>query len=106
MEGRGKDKKWKSVPQFGGWDQKGAASPNYSMVFGQARAHRKQAKTGVRHMALRNEPVFTAPPNLHVHRHHHDHHHDHRPDRQEDHEDDSTVMKKNKFMAYCCIMPY
>ena len=77
------EKEWKSVPQFGAWDQKGEISPNYSMVFGQARAQRKQAKMDVKHVGLKNEPIFKAPPNPHVH-----HHHNH----QNTHQDDSTSM--------------
>ncbi|XP_072976505.1 uncharacterized protein [Typha angustifolia] len=34
---------WMSVPQFGGWDQK-TGTPDYSLVFSQARAKRKQHK--------------------------------------------------------------
>lgn len=49
------NKKWKAVPQFGAWEQKGNTSPNYSMVFGQARAHRKQVKNDVRHLSLGDE---------------------------------------------------
>jgi len=46
-----------AVPQFGAWDQKGGASPNYSMVFGQARAKRKQAKNQIK---LGNEANLVA----------------------------------------------
>lgn len=34
-----------SVPQFGAWDQKTMGATNYSMVFTQARANKKQQKT-------------------------------------------------------------
>ncbi|OMO87178.1 Pathogenic type III effector avirulence factor Avr cleavage site, partial [Corchorus capsularis] len=40
-------KAWTSVPQFGGWD-KGPGATNYSMVFSQARANRKQQKINIR----------------------------------------------------------
>lgn len=36
---------WLSVPEFGGWDKQAPASPNYSVVFSQARANRKHLKT-------------------------------------------------------------
>ncbi|KAK8514405.1 hypothetical protein V6N12_009111 [Hibiscus sabdariffa] len=35
---------WISVPKFGGWDHKDPASTNYSEVFSQARANRKQRR--------------------------------------------------------------
>ncbi|KAL4311238.1 hypothetical protein GQ457_01G038840 [Hibiscus cannabinus] len=35
---------WVSVPKFGGWDHKDPASTNYSEVFSQARANRKQRR--------------------------------------------------------------
>jgi len=53
---------WTAVPQFGEWDQKGGASPNYSMVFGQARANRKEFKKNVKHLSLGNESELAAPP--------------------------------------------
>lgn len=64
-----------SVPQFGGWDHKGGGA-NYSMVFSQARANRKQQKNEVKRDSLGNEREFIAThyrdnvPNLH---HHHQH---------------------------------
>ncbi|XVF19377.1 hypothetical protein REPUB_Repub11eG0105800 [Reevesia pubescens] len=50
---------WISVPQFGGWDEKGLGAANYSMVFSQARDNRKQQKTDVRR-SLGNEQEFIA----------------------------------------------
>lgn len=36
-----------SVPEFGGWDQKAPGTTDYSMVFTQARANKKQQKTNL-----------------------------------------------------------
>lgn len=41
------NKEWRSVPQFGGWDQK-TATPDYSMVFSKARANKKHNKAEFR----------------------------------------------------------
>lgn len=52
---------WMSVPQFGGWDHKGAT--DYSMVFSRARANKKQQKNGVSELKrahLGNEGPFIA----------------------------------------------
>ena len=48
-----------AVPQFGAWHQKGGASPNYSVVFSQARAKRKQDKHEIK---LGNEANLAAKP--------------------------------------------
>ncbi|XP_015059103.1 uncharacterized protein LOC107005118 [Solanum pennellii] len=45
----------KSVPQFGEWDQKSGASPDYSKVSSQARANKKQHKHDSAHRSLGNE---------------------------------------------------
>lgn len=55
-----------SVPQFGGWDGK-STTTNYSVVFSQAREHRKKNKNEP--MSLGNEREFLA-------KHHQFHHHD------------------------------
>ncbi|KAH7663957.1 RIN4 pathogenic type III effector avirulence factor Avr cleavage site domain-containing protein, partial [Dioscorea alata] len=39
-------KEWTPVPEFGEWDRNNG-SPNYSMVFSNARANRKQRKTTI-----------------------------------------------------------
>ncbi|KAL9234821.1 hypothetical protein vseg_009646 [Gypsophila vaccaria] len=98
---REKNAGWMSVPQFGAWDQKGGASPNYSMVFGQARENRKQAKKDVKHLSLGNEAEL-------VSRHgHHTQHHRHQQHPHKSQDDDSLARKK-KFMTYvnCCIKPH
>ncbi|KAL5101530.1 hypothetical protein RYX36_005857 [Vicia faba] len=41
-----------SVPQFGGWDQKATGATDYSMVFTQARANKKQQKTDLTEVKL------------------------------------------------------
>ncbi|CAL9775277.1 unnamed protein product [Musa acuminata subsp. burmannicoides] len=47
MAKRLENKEWRSVPQFGGWDQK-TATPDYSMVFSKARANKKHNKAEFR----------------------------------------------------------
>ncbi|KAL6966629.1 hypothetical protein U1Q18_032410 [Sarracenia purpurea var. burkii] len=44
-----------SVPAFGGWDRKAAGATDYSMVFSQARADRKQHKSVFNHHSIGNE---------------------------------------------------
>ncbi|XP_021651816.2 uncharacterized protein LOC110643667 [Hevea brasiliensis] len=51
---------WTSVPQFGGWDSKATGATDYSMVFSQARANRKQQKTNIKHTSLGNERELIA----------------------------------------------
>lgn len=70
------DKGRKAVPQFGAWEQKGGESSNYSVVFSQARAHRKQAKTVIRPLSLGNETDLVAQQNPHLHPYHHHHQND------------------------------
>ncbi|KAL0460914.1 UNVERIFIED_CONTAM: hypothetical protein Slati_0718600 [Sesamum latifolium] len=58
-----------SVPEFGGWD--GKSETNYSVVFSQARAHKKKHKSEVppqahHHNSLGNE--FELPPQPQDHR--------------------------------------
>ncbi|KAF4355863.1 uncharacterized protein LOC115718656 [Cannabis sativa] len=77
---------WMSIPQFGGWEQKGGT--DYSMVFSRARANRKQQKmdfSEFKRSSLGNEREFINPAN---------------------HQDDS-VMRKKKILTYinCCIRP-
>ncbi|TYH04549.1 hypothetical protein ES288_A08G015500v1 [Gossypium darwinii] len=65
----GMNKKWMSVPEFGGWDKQPPGATNYSMVFSQARANRKQQKSDVLR-SLGNHRDFTAdsspqPPQPH-----------------------------------------
>ncbi|KAG9155676.1 hypothetical protein Leryth_003963 [Lithospermum erythrorhizon] len=38
------DNNWKSVPQFGKWENKAGNDTNYSMMFSAARENRKQNK--------------------------------------------------------------
>ena len=47
-----------SVPQFGGWDSKAPGATDYSMVFSQARANKKQQKTDIKYPSLGNEREF------------------------------------------------
>lgn len=73
---------WKSVPQFGGWEQNNHADPtSYTVVFTQARANRKQNKTDLtefKRNSLGNEQELMAAQA------HHDHHH---------HSDDSVTVR-------------
>lgn len=52
-----------SVPEFGGWDKEPPGATNYSMVFSQARANRKQQKSDVLR-SLGNHRDFTAESSL------------------------------------------
>ncbi|KAK9733112.1 hypothetical protein RND81_04G044200 [Saponaria officinalis] len=70
---------WMTAPQFGAWDQKGRASPNYSMVFGQAHENGKQSNRDVRHLSLENDIISHQAHHM-QHRHHQHHPHN----RQED----------------------
>ncbi|KAK9673573.1 hypothetical protein RND81_12G176000 [Saponaria officinalis] len=92
---------WMSVPQFGAWDKKGGSSPNYSMVFGQARENRKQAKRDVKHLSLGNEADLMS---RHAHHHAQHHHHPHPHNRSQD----DSLTRKKTLMTYvnCCIRPY
>ncbi|KAJ8766800.1 hypothetical protein K2173_008354 [Erythroxylum novogranatense] len=89
---------WTPVPQFGGWDSK-TSDTNYSMVFSQARAKRKEHKSDARNASLGNEKELMDPPPQHRHVHHRYHHH-------HLHQDDS-VTPKRRFLTYinCCIRP-
>nr|XP_028955817.1 uncharacterized protein LOC114823958 isoform X2 [Malus domestica] len=83
----------KSVPQFGGWDQN-SPDTNYTVVFSQARANRKQNKTNLtefKRNSLGNEQEFMA-----AHPHHPHHHHQ-----------DDSVTRKKTILTYinCCIRP-
>ncbi|XP_077242313.1 RPM1-interacting protein 4 (RIN4) family protein [Tasmannia lanceolata] len=60
MEKRKEKNGWMAVPQFGGWDQKAGGATNYSMVFSQARANRKQNKTDFKRSSLGNEEELIA----------------------------------------------
>ncbi|RVW36313.1 hypothetical protein CK203_040486 [Vitis vinifera] len=76
------------VPQFGGWDQKTGGATNYSMIFSQARANKKQQKADINN-SLGNERELT-------------------PRRQYPHQQqEESVMRKRKFLTYinCCIRP-
>lgn len=61
-----KNVSWLSVPQFGDWDQKGGALPDYSLDFSKIREMRKQNKRDPSRASLGNEEDFinpTAPAN-------------------------------------------
>ncbi|OAY57935.1 hypothetical protein MANES_02G136400v8 [Manihot esculenta] len=74
---------WTSVPQFGGWDSKTPVNTDYSVVFQQARANRKQQKRDIKHPSLGNEREFAHT------------------------QQDDSVMRKKKILTYinCCIKP-
>ncbi|KAG6605945.1 hypothetical protein SDJN02_02690, partial [Cucurbita argyrosperma subsp. argyrosperma] len=120
-----KNNRWKSVPEFGGWDHNAPGASNYSVVFSQARANRKQQKTDLtefKRASLGNEREMMAmadkhlrQQNHHHHRHHsHNSHHsryEHHPQYQHrlrPHQHDPVVpQKKKKILTYinCCIRP-
>ncbi|CAK8538644.1 unnamed protein product [Lathyrus sativus] len=59
-----------SVPQFGGWDQKSTGATDYSMVFTQARANKKQQKTDlteVKRGSIGNEVDLAKTNHGHAH---------------------------------------
>lgn len=73
-----------TVPQFGGWDQSAPGATDYSMVFTQARAKKKQQKidlTDIKRHSLGNEREFINANRGHHHAHqglghaHHGHGH-------------------------------
>lgn len=83
--------RWRSVPEFGGWDHNAPGASNYSVVFTQARADRKQQKidlTEFKKTSLGNEREFMSMADNHPHQqkhhrqrrphHRHEHQHQHR----------------------------
>ncbi|XP_075484087.1 uncharacterized protein LOC142524162 [Primulina tabacum] len=50
-----KMKNWNSVPQFGAWEHEAGVGTNYSMIFSQARANRKQQKNNLTRHIIGNE---------------------------------------------------
>ncbi|XP_038901152.1 lateral signaling target protein 2 homolog isoform X2 [Benincasa hispida] len=126
MAARTEKNRWRSVPEFGGWDHNAPGASNYSVVFTQARADRKQRKTDLtefKRTSLGNErELMAATGKCHRHQkhHHHRHHHHHEQQHQHQHQhrhhhhhrhqppaDDSVVPKKKKILTYinCCIRP-
>lgn len=52
------------MPEFGGWDKKAGTNTNYSVVFSQARANRKQHKSDLTRYSIGNEQeLLTKPSN-------------------------------------------
>ncbi|XP_022152996.1 lateral signaling target protein 2 homolog [Momordica charantia] len=76
-----KENGWRSVPEFGGWDHNAPGASNYSVVFTQARANRKQQKTDLtefKRSSLGNErELMAAAGHQQKHRHQHRHRHEH-----------------------------
>ncbi|KAF3430946.1 hypothetical protein FNV43_RR25676 [Rhamnella rubrinervis] len=115
-----KNAAWMSVPQFGGWDHKGAT--DYSMVFSRARANKKQQRNDVTELKraklgngrdfLATHPaklgnvdfVATHPAKLGNERELVDTHPQVEPTRRPQ---DDSVMRKRKILTYinCCIKP-
>ncbi|XP_027329601.1 uncharacterized protein LOC113846008, partial [Abrus precatorius] len=115
-----------SVPQFGGWDQKAPGATDYSMVFTQARANKKNQKTDlteIKRKSLGSEGDFVnanhgqthhAHANAHAHAQHahanahanahaqHTHANVHAHAHEE-----PVVMGKRRILTYinCCIRP-
>ncbi|GLT81772.1 hypothetical protein SLE2022_002060 [Rubroshorea leprosula] len=86
MDNRKENATWMSVPQFGGWDRISQGVTNYSKVFSQARAKRKQQKSDARHSIGNEEELVatTLPP-----------------------QEDDSIMRKRKILTYinCCTRP-
>ncbi|XP_027345125.1 uncharacterized protein LOC113857433 [Abrus precatorius] len=98
-----------SVPQFGGWEHKSPGVPSdYSMVFNQARANKKNQKNDlseVKRLSLGNERGTTNPKHRHGHGHGHGQGHGHGHGHGHEHEE-PPVMRRKKGLNYmnCCIM--
>ncbi|KAL7174392.1 hypothetical protein ACSBR2_033620 [Camellia fascicularis] len=76
-----------SVPQFGGWDHK-VGNTDYSMVFSQARANKKQNKNDFNRHSIGNEQELIVQKQL-------------------EHQHDDSVVRKKNVLTYlnCCIRP-
>ncbi|XP_022985819.1 dendritic arbor reduction protein 1 isoform X1 [Cucurbita maxima] len=114
------ENRWKSVPEFGGWDNNTPDASNYSVVFSRARANKKQQKTDLtefKRASLGNEKELMAIADKHDrhHQHHHrrehrhqHHHHRHHPHHGQLPADGAVVgQKKKKILSCmsCCIKP-
>ncbi|XP_047325157.1 uncharacterized protein LOC124928946 [Impatiens glandulifera] len=89
----GEDRKptWKTVPQFGGWDQNHGGDggyTNYSVVFSRARENKKQQMTNIPRPTFEFQQEIVKPERWH-------------------HEEDNYVMRKKKKRSCltCCISP-
>ncbi|KAL2342080.1 hypothetical protein Fmac_010020 [Flemingia macrophylla] len=94
-----------SVPQFGGWDQSAPGATDYSMVFTQARANKKNQKTNmteIKHKIHENEGNSVNDNHDQAHHHHH-----HRARSHPHAHEHASAMAKKKIMTYinCCIKP-
>ncbi|XP_050941071.1 uncharacterized protein LOC127149481 isoform X1 [Cucumis melo] len=122
MAARKENNRWRSVPEFGGWDHNAPGASNYSVVFTRARADRKQQKTDLtefKKTSLGNERELMEAMDKshchqkhrhHRHRHHHEHqhrHHHHQHHHQPPPDDSVGPQKKKKILTYinCCIRP-
>ncbi|XP_009603796.1 uncharacterized protein LOC107807672 [Nicotiana tabacum] len=75
---------YRSVPQFGMWDQQTGGAASYTVEFSKARVNRKQHK---------NNDLLARPPSI-----------DHEQEAlRKQHED--SCMRKKKMLAFCCIGP-
>ncbi|GAB4855968.1 hypothetical protein Ancab_039788 [Ancistrocladus abbreviatus] len=82
MDNPRENNNWKAVPEFGKWDDKSGANPNYSVVFSQARANRKHAKNDVKHLSLGgHEELVAQTPSVFD------------PPARPRHQDDSAVVR-------------
>ncbi|KAK4773563.1 hypothetical protein SAY87_028582 [Trapa incisa] len=77
---------WRSVPQFGGWDQEAPGSTDYSVLFAQARANRKQHKRNFNRASLGCEKELMATSAYR-------------------HQKEEPIVGKNKVLSYfnCCM---
>ncbi|KAL9267216.1 hypothetical protein AKJ16_DCAP17279 [Drosera capensis] len=83
---------WTPIPEFGKWDQKSGGNPNYSVVFSQARANRKQAKNDMNRLSLGCHEDLIAHTKRHTPRPQH-------------HGDSATGRKKFRAFFTSCIRP-
>ncbi|KAL7192540.1 hypothetical protein ACSBR2_024379 [Camellia fascicularis] len=86
---------WLSVPQFGGWDQKGVL-PDYSLDFSKIREMRKQDKRDVSRASLGNEEeLISSATTTTTDTSHSDHHH---------HQNHSPTAKRSILSYFnCCV---
>lgn len=83
---------WKSVPQFGGWDQNTGEAHNYSVIFSEARANKKKQKADIT-TSLGNDQEFKFTPHrqyYYTHQHHQ--------------QDESIIVRRPHFYVFkTCI---
>lgn len=88
---------WLSVPQFGDWDQKGGALPDYSMDFSKIREMRKQNKRDPSRASLGNEEELISSATSNSNNAHSDEH-------DQFHQNHSPATRRSFFSYFnCCV---